>query len=513
MRLSLLIYGALNAILYAGLTPLWEGFDEPFHVGYLQHLITTHTLPVQKRTCLSEEIWQSFPLAPASYIVQRNLPMVTTFDDYFRLPQAERIARRQRLEQLDPGLAAVTSRTPNYEAQQAPLAYALLAPFHVIWGNRSLPARVWRLRLLCALASSIATGLLVLRLASLLLLGAPSAFAAVFLVFSSQMFYATTAHVANDWMALPIFLFVLCSGIDLYLRPRPAAVWMLALSLCAGLLTKAYFLAMAPFAFGIVIARRGWRGVVVLAALLLPATPWYIRNVVLYRDVAGLQEHVGGTPFSALMSGAVQVPWAKALAANAKSSLWEGNSSATTFGSTTIWLMLVLLAAGTVSYVVAALRRRPPVAEFVLLAGLGCYAAGLVYNNVVQWVATRGAGITTAPWYVQLLVPPGFCLILAGLARSGRAGHMLRAAMCWTWAYVICATYLAKLIPMYGGYGGRPVRLAELFHWYKSSFDQIRDVLGTTAMISPSALFALTAAVVVGAVGLAYYATGLRSQR
>ena len=36
--LALLGYGLLNATLYTGLLPLWEGFDEPFHYGYVQHL-------------------------------------------------------------------------------------------------------------------------------------------------------------------------------------------------------------------------------------------------------------------------------------------------------------------------------------------------------------------------------------------------------------------------------------------------------------------------------------------
>ena len=31
LLLAVLAYGALNAILYAGLLPLWDGFDEPFH--------------------------------------------------------------------------------------------------------------------------------------------------------------------------------------------------------------------------------------------------------------------------------------------------------------------------------------------------------------------------------------------------------------------------------------------------------------------------------------------------
>jgi len=36
--LALLAYGLLNATLYTGLLPLWEGFDEPFHFAYVQQL-------------------------------------------------------------------------------------------------------------------------------------------------------------------------------------------------------------------------------------------------------------------------------------------------------------------------------------------------------------------------------------------------------------------------------------------------------------------------------------------
>ena len=67
------------------------------------------------------------------------------------------------------------------------------------------------------------------------------------------MFYATIAHIANDWLALPLFLLVLYAAVALYLDPKPGAVWLLAIALAAGLLTKAYFLAVAPFGFGVVL--------------------------------------------------------------------------------------------------------------------------------------------------------------------------------------------------------------------------------------------------------------------
>jgi hypothetical protein len=178
--------------------------------------------------------------------------------------------------------------------------------------------------------------------------------------------------------------------------------------------------------------------------------------------------------------------------------------------------MLLLLAAGGLCYLITALRRRPLAAELVLLGALACYVAGLAYNNVVQWAATKGAGITTAPWYVQLLAPPGYCLLVAALARSGRLGRYLRVAMCVLWTYVICATYLAKLIPLYGGYAGRPVRLAAIVRWYTGSSRELWEVLGTTAMAPPAMIFGLTAVIVVAAVALAWGVNrhdGLRSQR
>jgi len=37
-RWLLLTYALINAALYSILLPLWEGFDEPFHFGYVQYL-------------------------------------------------------------------------------------------------------------------------------------------------------------------------------------------------------------------------------------------------------------------------------------------------------------------------------------------------------------------------------------------------------------------------------------------------------------------------------------------
>jgi len=487
VRFALLGFGVLNVVLYAGLMPLWEGFDEPFHYGYVQHLWNIRTLPVTRQTTLSEEVVQSFPLAPASYVVQHNLPMVTTYEDYFRLSPEERQARRRRLEQLDPALARNPSLSLNYEAQQVPLAYAVVAPVDASLSRIPLLKRVYWLRVFCGLVAVIGTGLLMFRLAFLLGFDRHTQFAAVFLAFSSQMFYATVVHVANDWLALPLFLALLTSAVDLWLRPRPAAGLTLALTLAAGLAAKAYFLAMIPFVLAVMFLRFRRLNAALYALLaIVPAATLYVRNIVLYRSIDAQQQNLGGARYQALFQAAFRLPWIRSIVQIARRSLWLGNNSSTTFSDLTLTIMLLLLLAAGVFY----LRRRPSSGEVVLLAGMGCFAAALAYNTVLEFHSTGGRTITTAPWYVELLWPAALCLLMS------RAPRLLRGACCVLAAYILSATYVVKLIPLYAGGVSRPAHVLNLVGWYRSDFPGMLD---TTALIQPGWILTLTIAVVLSA--------------
>src|ERR1022692_2684375 len=112
-RIALLFYGALNAILYAGLLPLWDGFDEPFHYGYVQYLRTHGSLPVLGHTVLSGEIIQSLDLVPASYAVQINLRRGVNFDPYSPLPKTKRTNPRRKRKKADTKTASPPPKTPT----------------------------------------------------------------------------------------------------------------------------------------------------------------------------------------------------------------------------------------------------------------------------------------------------------------------------------------------------------------------------------------------------------------
>lgn len=501
LRLGLILYGLLNAVLYSALLPLWEGFDEPFHYGYVQSLSARGELPALNRTPLSDEIWASLKLAPASHVVRRNIPSLATFAEYFQLEKSERWRRRAELEDLPPALRFSSSLGGgNYEAQQAPLAYLLLALPDRIWADAPLLRRVLRLRLICALAAVLAVSLCVFLLGAKL--GLPPQFqhAALFLVLSTQMFCASTAHIANDWLAIPLLGFLLLAAISFYERPALRSSLALALVLSAALLTKAYFLIFVPFATALVVWFTIRRRVSLkcAAAFLLTvgilSGPWYLRNWTLYGNLGGLQPAVATIRWPTLWASFVAVPWPAALLASARSSLWLANNTFSTFSRTTLDVMLALVAAAGLLYVRAAVKNRAAPAERLLIGGCLVYAAVLVYSIAVFFVLSGDLTQGAPPWYTQALFPPLACLLLCGLARSGVWGRLLTTLMLGLWTYVIGATYLAKLIPLYGGYPPESARPGALLSWYLRDWERMRDILATTCMTDPNTLFVLTAA-------------------
>lgn len=503
----LIVYGAVNGVFYASLLPLWEGFDEPFHYGYVEVLSFQRILPVSDKTQLTAEIWNSLRLVPVSHIVQRNLPGLMTFSEYFSLPQSSRTRMRSELEAA-PHQPLLSSPQGNYEAHQAPLAYALLAGPNRVWRQEPLPMRVWRLRVICAVGSAVLTGLAALVLMARLQVPLPFRHATLFLVFSSQMFYASTAHICNDWLAIPLASLFLYSAIVFYQAPGGRTTVGLGGSLAAGLLTKAYFLSFVPLTLGLVVACVVRRKVTArLAALLCLGVltvsgPWYARNLVLYGSLSGMQETLPGMDTAKGTEGPLDVPWLSALANTAHWTLWSSNNSSTTFSHTTVDLLLLLLALAGLFYARAAIRSRPSAPEWILIAGCALFAAGLAYSTALNYRFTRGACIGTAPWYVEAVVPPAFCLLACGLARGGLPGRGLMLAIAGLWAYVMAATYIAKLVPLYTGYGEGPARVGPLVTWYIQGYHETSANIAALCLAKPAVIWALLFVVPVATIAL-----------
>ena len=526
-RVAILLFGVVNAALFSALLPLWEGFDEAYHYGYVESLWQTGRLPVLAVTRIPQDVAESLRVAPLSHVVVQVTPEGTSFDQWFALQSPERQRRREDLERLRP--EPLSGVRANYEAHQPPLAYLLLAP--VDWALSGFPitVRVLALRLLGAVAAV----LLMFFGASALCrtLQTPERFAttALFLIFCSEMVYATTAHVANDWLAIGIsagFLAALAEfadgagrrgsdraetnrsperkrvglldsfavregGVCLF-RLQPAT--RVALWLAAGLLTKAYFLVFALLTV-CVAAVLVWRQrlpvrMLLPGALLLLvlAAPWYARNLALYGNISGTQEAYDGIGLRQSMAAASHIDWWSTSGFLARGSLWTGNNSFGTFSRMTLNVMLGLLALGVVAWCVR--RRAIGVAEWVMGAAIMLFSAGVAYASCAGF-ADKGAEVAGAsPWYTQVLLAPVMALVCMGWSRWKRVGAAIAAVSVALWAWVLVATWILKLFPLYSGASPAPMRAREIVAWYAHGAAEHARDLSVTALAPAGWLYA-----------------------
>lgn len=464
--------------MYSALLPLWEGFDEPFHFGYVQQLANWQGLPDARSARLSREAWQAVLCAPASDPVKANLPQVATYSEYFSWPSERRAQAQRSLRTIPPDYRWQASDAGNYEAHHPPLAYALLAIPERLLAGTPLPLRVLILRLVAALAGSLLLCAATAALCSELSIGGAQRNVVLFCVLSSQMTWATLAHVANDWLAVPLAVWTLVFMIRAAASPTRARLLYASLVLSAGLLTKAYFLAVVPVLSCIAAIRGKVRGLAIHAAVIaVCAGPWYVRNYRLYHVVSGMQEARAGIDPFKLLGAVFAVNWPGVAATSIRAALWTANN---TFRSFSLGTMDLVVAVCTGAFLLWIFSRHTSV-EWVVLAYCAAFTLALAYVAAVTYVRTGNPLSTPSAWYAQVLVAPVLALLLLGTSRRPRAGKFLATAIVLLFGYVLAVTYVCKLISLYAGYQGRG-SLRDIATLYLSQFPALSANLNSVAL-------------------------------
>jgi hypothetical protein len=502
-QMAILIYGLLSAIFYSSLLPLWEGFDELYHYGYVQSVWTIGTFPMAGKTSLSRELWTSLDYVAVSPYIQPHLYRPSTnFTEYFRLSDADRRARRRSLDSIPQALRRETSPRDNYEVKQAPITYLLLAPADRLLAAWPLPARVLALRLLLSCAAIVLLWAGTRGLARRLgLLGAAQA-ACLFVIFSCQMLYGTACHVANDALILPWLVFFLNAAIDSCESPALSRVAWIAGGLAIGVLIKASLLVFIPLAFAaplVFLVRRRLRlaqaaGMIAVSAGLFTALagPWYLRNLVFYGNLTATPDVTGEVGMKELLGAAATLPWRESIATMAHQALWTGNNSFTSFSAATLNLVLALLALAGGMYC-ARVRRRA--AEVITMVSIALYIAGIAFITLSFFYSSRGAVSAAVPWYMTVLLAPVVALCCLGLARWRNWGRWIAVVTVLLWAYVAAATWVAKLVPLYGGFEDAHARPRQLLAWYLHNSGQRDSILASLCPAPLALMYVLFAAV------------------
>ena len=494
VRLLLIAYALVNAVLYSLLLPLWEGFDEPFHFAYVQQLANGQGLPDARTARLSREVAASLLLAPASQAVKQNLPQVISYSEYFSWPAPKRLDLRRQLDAIPEELRWHASEDSlNYEAQQSPLAYILLAFPERLLASVALPVRVAWLRIMAAVAGALLLFSGAERLFAQLNIGQPYKNAGLFCLLSCQMTWATLAHVGNDWLAVPIAVWTLVALNLLGSRPSLRTAGLASVLLAAGLVTKAYFLAFVPLLLGLCAWRRRWRELAIASLILCAlAGPWYARNLVRYGVLSGTQESRVGIGLPEVLAAAPTLNWQAMIWSNLRGALWTGNNTFSSFSVSTLNLMLGI---GLLALLLwAATRHRR--AEWITVSFCALFALALGYQTVVTHIHTHGVANGPSAWYMQVFSSPLLGLALLGASRRPRIGRWVAALLILLFGYVLAATYAVKLIPLYGGYEAR-TSLAGVASLYTHQLRTLAANLDMVALAPAPIVFGLAGVVIL----------------
>ncbi|HKC25343.1 MAG TPA: hypothetical protein VKF32_11410 [Thermoanaerobaculia bacterium] len=407
----------VRGTLHALMAPIWDGFDEPFHVAYVLFVADHGRPPGWTEPSFPEAILAAVPALP-TFVKERRpaLPRWSEapgFQEWRAMEPEERARRRASAS----GPAAWRPYGgANYERQQAPLFYLLSAPGALLFRRASLPGLVVALRIWCVLLASLAVPL-VARFLRLALPWRGVVFGLPLLLLPNTLFFVF--RVTNDALAFALTPALALALLLVARRPTPRRALALGLLAAAGLWTKLTLAPALPAALvAVLLARRrrdGRRAAIAGGALVVPvvlALPLFVWNRLASGSWTGLVEatQVSAGP-GAYVSALLHLDFAFWARLWTKTHLWAGGwaflqPSGRVFAALLAALAAALAALALVgrARVLARLRRSAPVLAFALL-----FVCAMAFHAASM--AVTGAALGTGPgaggegWYFDLLRP------------------------------------------------------------------------------------------------------------
>jgi len=247
----LIILFVIQGMIYVGMNPLWEGWDEYAHFAYIQHLAEKKILPTDQDK-LSNEIVYTFDKIPMSEtffrkeisgIVGKDVfpNTYTTFWNNFDLLE---IKENQKLISSQPLESRINSEpvVPLYEAQQPPVSYLVHLPVYALFYDQDILTRVFALRIFSVLVTALAA-VVAYKTISLIFDDRFIRVGSLMFIVFNPMFTSNIIRVNNEAVAIllfSVFLFLMV----LYLKGKTNIKYVLLIGtvLGLGLLTKSTFM-------------------------------------------------------------------------------------------------------------------------------------------------------------------------------------------------------------------------------------------------------------------------------
>jgi hypothetical protein len=412
--IAFIAFGTALAVL----TPLGEGFDEPWHFAYIQRVAQVWDVPMGHSDHISEEVAQFLQHHPVSWGLHSNNPALMSYEDYWRADPSLREKQDRTLRSLRFSgryVEAQDGLSGQYERHQPPLYYVISAPIFVL-ASHSL---------------SLANSFLAMRLWSVLLasLLVPGAFFLAIGIFDDKPWvksillltilfpglYPGVIRVANDALAVPLATWMFACIVHFFETERRAFLVATTALLIAGLWTKAFFI---PLLIGTVLSllifKHFRQAMIVLLVAAIIGSGWYVYNYQATGSLTGLPEAVkSGSSVGSSLQTLGQLDWRNLVNVVRFSHIWVGNWSFLNVRGWMYRLVSWLFLAGAFGCVLGWRSGMSLRALVVLGVNYLLFIAALLYYATQVF---QNGGISVAEgWYLTLLIPVEAVLFVTGV--------------------------------------------------------------------------------------------------
>ncbi|MBK8271170.1 MAG: phospholipid carrier-dependent glycosyltransferase [Planctomycetes bacterium] len=423
----------VRGLFELSILPPFEGWDEYQHIAFIQFYNENGREPVLGESLVPRSLYPElvrFPHPPFGAEQVRRIGALS-YEQFWAAKEPPSVLPRAR-------------DLPLYQAQQPPLYYKLVAPFHTWLMDRGgILASVTGLRLLNILFGAAAVAIAAASIGRILKPG-PHRYIVGLLIATQPLYLINCTRVANDALAVLLGTIATACLLNQNNRRWWPRMGVGGLALGGAILAKTNLLGLMPFvvflfAWMAFTRRASWGraagGLAVVFVLTAGVTFSYFKgNLDRYGMMTPLQESLknktGGRGPGDLFRAIVELDWRRDFAARLfRQSLWRGG-----------WSMLGLeegslagvnrpipkaFGALTTIAVVSALittmrrKRRPhgvmaePYGSVPLFVLCGGMTAALAYHALQSQMALKNVG--TNAWYGAVVFPWLIALIYAGL--------------------------------------------------------------------------------------------------
>lgn len=409
---SWLFFATVGAFI-AFITPLGEGIDEMLHWDYVQFVAERKAMPLGHAEGVSRETATFLENHPVAWVLHGMNPQLPAFEEYWQQTESrdarDRVVRDLRFsgEYVNASVTAIK----QYESHQAPLYYVLAASaFSFISRTASyLDTFLWLRLITVAIASFMIPGTFLLAKAVLEDSSAAAVVTRLLVLFPGL--YPGVVRVSNDALAAVLATFTLLFLISFLKSDSRSSLYIMGILLVAGLWTKAFFLPVAAGILLSLVCYRRFRAAGLIALLCIAGLPWYVYTYSITGSLSGLPETVvAATSVSSSAETLRRVDWENVVRVAVRSHIWAGNWSLLGVRSWMYGVIAFTALAGLVGLLLRPLRTPRNTTALVLV--YISFAAGLAYYATQVFQAV---GLSVAQgWYLTLLIPVEFLLIVAG---------------------------------------------------------------------------------------------------